>query len=136
MDAKLSSYLKERMCMCLNAYSSPVNVFARDSFLYYLFAYDDVHASFGFILCRGRKFVGLSMCVCDNAIWILWTLEPIKILPLVWSFDQIKNQWCPMAHKMKEVLPYGLFDAIRTYVVFLSLGDSRNQILCAFLLSF
>ena len=35
-----------------------------------------------------------------------------------------------MAHKMKEVLPCGLFDVISTYVVSLSLGDSRNQILC------
>ena len=70
-------------------------------------------------------------CVCDNAIWILWTLEPIETPPLVWSFDEIKKQWCLIAHKMKEVLPCGLFDAIRTYVVSLSLGDFCNQILCA-----
>ena len=51
VDAKLSSCLKERMCMYLNTYSSLVNSFPCDSFLYYLFVYDDVHASFGFILC-------------------------------------------------------------------------------------
>ena len=71
------------------------------------------------------------MCVCDNDVWILWTLEPNKTPLLVWSFDEIKKQWFLIAHKMKEVLLCGLFDAIETFVVSLYLGDSHNQILCA-----
>ena len=132
VDAKFSICLKERMWMCLNALSSPLYAFTLDSFLYYLFAYDDIHASFGFVLCRGRKFVGLSTCMNDNAIWILWTLEPIEAPPLVWSLEEIKKQLCLMAPKMKVVLPCGLFDAIRTFVVSLSLGDLNSQILCAY----
>ncbi|KAF3626532.1 hypothetical protein FXO37_30327 [Capsicum annuum] len=63
VDAKLSRCLKERMSMCLNTYSSPVNSFTCDSFLYYLFAFDDFHASFGFVSCRGtltREFTSLK----------------------------------------------------------------------------
>ena len=51
MDVKLSICLKGRMCMCLNALSSSVYAFTLDSFLYYLFAYDDIHTSFGFVVC-------------------------------------------------------------------------------------
>lgn len=37
-----------------------------------------------------------------------------------------------MARKMKVVQPFGLFDAIRTFVVSLFLIDLNNQIFCAY----
>ena len=68
VDAKLSSYLKERMCMCLNAYSSPVNSFARDSFLYYVFAYDDFHASFDLFYVEVGSLL-VWPCVCMRMLY-------------------------------------------------------------------
>ncbi|KAF3629292.1 hypothetical protein FXO38_27771 [Capsicum annuum] len=56
VDAKLFIFLKGRMCVCLNALPSIVHAFTLDSFLYYLFAYDNVHASLGITLLGGIAF--------------------------------------------------------------------------------
>ncbi|KAF3680237.1 putative pre-mRNA-processing factor 6-like [Capsicum annuum] len=74
VDTKLILYLKGRGHMCLSALnpsfcalcaisfglngiliddSTLDDAFTLDSFLYYLFAYDDIHTSFGFVLFRG-----------------------------------------------------------------------------------
>ena len=85
----LSSYLNERICMCLNAYSSPANAFAGDSFLYYLFAYDDIHASFGFALSKGIGLVGWSTCLNEKVMWDWWTLIPIVAPYLMSPLEEV-----------------------------------------------
>ncbi|KAF3654762.1 hypothetical protein FXO38_15006 [Capsicum annuum] len=72
------NYPKRRICISLNALISSLcashtkfldpngividnstldDAFTFDFFLYYLFAYDDIHDSFGLTLCGGREFV-------------------------------------------------------------------------------
>ncbi|KAF3626034.1 hypothetical protein FXO37_30555 [Capsicum annuum] len=59
--------------------SSLDDTFTLDSFLHYLFSYDDIHTSFGFVSCRGRTFVCWSTW-SYNAIWLLLTF--VVALPL------------------------------------------------------
>ncbi|KAF3627992.1 putative HMG1/2-like protein-like [Capsicum annuum] len=149
----LGSCLKGKSHMCLNALipslcalcamsfgpngllidnSTLDDAFTIDSFLYYLFAYDDIYAILGFILCRGRKLIRWSTCLYDNAIWVLWTLKPIEAPLLMWSLEEVKKKLCLMAPKVKVALPFELFDAIMTFVISLSLDETHSQPLRAF----
>lgn len=66
------------------------DAFMLDSFLYYHFSYNDVHAGLGIILFGGRKIIGWSTWLGNNVLWVIhifdlgkhfWTLEPL-VTPL------------------------------------------------------
>lgn len=86
----------------------------QDIFLYYFFAYDDVHVCFETVVYRGRELVRWSTCLCDNAIWVfhifdpgktLWVLDPLVTPLLVWSHGEVKKRLCLMAPKINVTLP-------------------------------
>ncbi|KAM3200338.1 putative protein isoform X2 [Capsicum annuum] len=129
VDAKLSICLKKRECICLNALSSPVHVFILDSVLYYLFAYDDIHASFGFALSRGIGLVGWSTCLNDKVMLDWWTLIPIVAPCLMRPLEEVMKQLCFMVSKTRVALLFGLSDAITNFVVSLFLDTCHSHFL-------
>lgn len=92
------------------------------SFLYYLFAHDDVHFCIRFVLYRGRSFLGSSIYFCDQTMWVfhtfdlgkpLWMFESMVTPPLVWFYGKIRKQLC-----------------LRNFVVSLFHDISHGRILC------
>ncbi|PHT53292.1 hypothetical protein CQW23_07754 [Capsicum baccatum] len=79
------------------------DAFTVDAFLYYLFAYGDIHASLGFILCGGRIFVDWSTCLSDIAICFAWTLTSSEIPLLMRSLKEVMRQLCLMDPKEKGI---------------------------------
>lgn len=105
--------LKRKIMVCINALNPFLSVFCSkylevngilvdnnileqtfifDSFLYYLFAYDNIYASLGIFFYGGRKIVGWSTWLSNNTMWVLpifdqekllWIFEPLEAPPLM-----------------------------------------------------
>ncbi|KAF3645403.1 putative LRR receptor-like serine/threonine-protein kinase FLS2-like [Capsicum annuum] len=107
------------------------DVFTLDSFLYYLFTYNDYHANFEFVLCSGRKFGGWFSCLHDGDMWLRWILRSIVALYLMRSFVEVMKQMYLMVPKIKLVLSFGYSKSIKTIVVSLSRDIFQSHFLCA-----
>ncbi|KAF3667898.1 hypothetical protein FXO38_08345 [Capsicum annuum] len=107
------------------------DVFTLDSFLYYLFTYDDNNINFEFVLCSGKKFGGWFSCLYDGDMWLRWILRSIVELYLMRPFVEVMKQMYLMVPKIKVVLPFGYSKVIKTIVVSLSLNIFQSHFLCA-----
>ncbi|KAF3666328.1 hypothetical protein FXO37_10617 [Capsicum annuum] len=104
-DSKLPICFEERMGMCLNSLSPSVYTFALGSFLYYLFAYDDIHASFGFIICRGKKLIGWSTCSND---YVMCVVAPLSMRSLEELYFKYVPPWHDDVYYCANSNPYAM----------------------------
>lgn len=93
------------------------DVFTLDSFLYYLFAYDDNFVNFEMVLRTGSNFSGWFPCLSDDYIWVRWILGYLMM-----PFVEIMKQVYLMVPNRKVALPFGYSKAIKTFVFSLSLA--------------